>query len=149
MANGLGSNSSGGLCNEVLGKISCTNNTSLNSRLQFFTICPSTRKLQYRTIHLSTRSCDALQYISQLEVAMLYNTSLNSKLRCFTIPLSTRSCDALQYLSQLEVAMLYNTSLNSKLRCFTIPLSTRSYNILKYLSQFKVTMPYNASLNSK
>ena len=52
----------GGLCNEFLGKISRTNNTSLNS------------KLQYLTIPLSTRSYNTLQYLSQLEVTIPYNT---------------------------------------------------------------------------
>ena len=153
----------GGLCNEFLGKISCTNNTSLNSRLQFFTICPSTRKLQYRTIPLSTRSCDALQYLSQLEVAMLYNTSLNSKLQYLKIPLSIQSYYALQCLSQLEVTIPYNTG--ACLTCSSLLLSLcflvvcpdkkenvfhsdecgegklKFYNTLQYLSQLSSIEP--------
>ena len=72
------------------------------------------------TIPLSTRGCNSLQYLSQLES---YNT--------------------VQYLSQLEVAMLYNTSLNSKLQYLKIPLSIQSYYALQCLSQLQVTIPYN------
>lgn len=72
------------------------------------------------TIPLSTRSCNSLQYVPQLES---YNT--------------------VQYLSQLEVAMLYNTSLNSKLQYLKIPLSIQSYYALQCLSQLEVTIPYN------
>ena len=72
------------------------------------------------TIPLSTRGCNSLQYVPQLES---YNT--------------------VQYLSQLEVAMLYNTSLNSKLQYLKIPLSIQSYYALQYLSQLEVTIPYN------
>ena len=72
------------------------------------------------TIPLSTRGCNSLQYVPQLES---YNT--------------------VQYLSQLEVAMLYNTSLNSKLQYLKIPLSIQSYYALQCLSQLEVTIPYN------
>lgn len=72
------------------------------------------------TIPLSTRGCNSLQYVPQLES---YNT--------------------IQYLSQLEVAMLYNTSLNSKLQYLKIPLSIQSYYALQCLSQLEVTIPYN------
>lgn len=72
------------------------------------------------TIPLSTRSCNSLQYVPQLES---YNT--------------------VQYLSQLEVAMLYNTSLNSKLQYLKIPLSIPNYYALQCLSQLEVTIPYN------
>ena len=72
------------------------------------------------TIPLSTRGCNSLQHVPQLES---YNT--------------------VQYISQLEVAMLYNTSLNSKLQYLKIPLSIQSYYALQYLSQLEVTIPYN------
>ena len=85
------------------------------------------------TIPLSTRSCNSLQYvphlesyntiqyISQLEVAMLYNTSLNSKLQYLKIPLSIQSYYALQCLSQLEVTIPYNTG--ACLTCSSLLLS--------------------------
>ena len=72
------------------------------------------------TIPLSTRGCNSLQYVPQLES---YNT--------------------IQYISQLEVAMLYNTSLNSKLQYLKVPLSIQSYYALQCLSQLEVTIPYN------
>ena len=72
------------------------------------------------TIPLSTRSCNSLQYVPQLES---YNT--------------------VQYLSQLEVAMFYNTSLNSKLQYLKIPRSISNYYALQCLSQLEVTIPYN------
>ena len=85
------------------------------------------------TIPLSTRGCNSLQYVpqlvsyntiqylSQLEVAMLYNTSLNSKLQYLKIPLSIQSYYALQCLSQLEVTIPYNTG--ACLACSSLLLS--------------------------
>ena len=75
------------------------------------------------TIPLSTRGCNSLQYVPQLE-----------------------SYNAVQYLSQLEVAMLYNTSLNSKLQYLKIPLSIQSYYALQCLSQLEVSYNTGACL---
>ena len=127
------------------------------------------------TIPLSTRSCNSLQYvphlesyntiqyISQLEVAMLYNTSLNSKLQYLKIPLSIQSYYALQCLSQLEVTIPYNTG--ACLTCSSLLLSLcflvvcpdkkenvfhsdecgegewKFYNTLQYLSQLSSIEP--------
>ena len=57
-----------------------------------------------------------LQFLSQLEVTIPYDTSLNGKLQYLTIPLLTSSYNTLQYLTQLEVTIPYNTSLNWKLK---------------------------------
>ena len=64
----------GGLCNEYLGKISYTNNTSLNS------------KLQYLKIPRSISNYYALQCLSQLEVTIPYNTG--ACLTCSSLLLS-------------------------------------------------------------
>ena len=100
----------GGLCNEFLGKISCTNNTSLSTR--------GCNSLQYVP---QLESYNTVQYLSQLEVAMLYNTSLNSKLQYLKIPLSIQSYYALQCLSQLQVTLPYNTG--ACLTCSSLLLS--------------------------
>ena len=122
------------------------------------------------TIPLSTRGCNSLQYvphlesyntiqyISQLEVAMLYNTSLNSKLQYLKIPLSIQSYYALQCLSQLEVTIPYNTgacltcsSLLLSL-CFLVVFPDKKEiffirtNVARENESF--TIPYNTSLNS-
>ena len=44
-----------------------------------------------------------LQFFSQLEVTIPYDTSLNRKLQYLTILLSASSFNTLQYLTQLEV----------------------------------------------
>ena len=127
------------------------------------------------TIPLSTRifnslqyvpqleSYNTVQYLSQLEVAMLYNTSLNSKLQYLKIPLSIPNYYALQCLSQLEVTIPYNTG--ACLTCSSLLLSLcflvvcpdkkenvfhsdecgegewKFYNTLQYLSQLSSIEP--------